>query len=124
MSDLIERVNRAGDYIQYGTSGANLHAQACHEAAQAITALTAAIKPVEHWYQSDEEHPRPLVDILTDIVADLQEDRVKSLAYGQLKKAADKLSFAAQTSGGTSGNDESLVQAIAEYSAAALKGKS
>lgn len=51
-----------------------------------LSALTAAIEPVEHWYQSDEDEPRPLVDILTDIVADLQEDRQQSLKVPALEK--------------------------------------
>lgn len=37
--------------------------------------LRAALEPVMHWYQSDEHPERPLVEIVADVVADLQEDR-------------------------------------------------
>lgn len=42
---------------------------------QSTAALQAEIEPVLHWYQSDEHSPRPLQDIVRDIVADLQSDR-------------------------------------------------
>ncbi len=40
-----------------------------------VERLKEAVGPVLHWYQSDEEHERPLADIVEDIVADLQSDR-------------------------------------------------
>lgn len=83
-----------------------------------------ALLPVIHWYQSDEQPFPPIETIITNMVSDLQDDRAKALAYDKLKKAADKLSFAAQSSGGTAGKDDKLIQAIAEYSEAALKGQS
>ena len=53
--------------------------------------LRKAIEPVKDWYQSDEEEPRPLVDIITDIVADLQEDRAQSLRVPTLSTRNAKL---------------------------------
>ena len=81
------------------------------EAAQAIAALTAAIKPVEHWYQSDEEHPRPLVDILTDIVDDLQEDRQDVLA---MKGVMAELDAANQGVATLTAENERLREALEE----------
>ena len=40
-----------------------------------LEAVRAALEPVIHWYQSDEHEPRPLPDIVADVVADLQADR-------------------------------------------------
>lgn len=68
----------------------DIQALAAHRT-QAITAHAAAINPVEHWYQSDEEHPRPLVDIFTDIVEDLQEDREQSLKVPALTAENERL---------------------------------
>lgn len=41
--------------------------------------LREALEPVLHWYQSDEQPDRPLLDIIADIVADLQVDRTECL---------------------------------------------
>lgn len=38
-----------------------------------------AIAPVLDWYQPDEEADRPLHEIITDIVEDLEEDRADCL---------------------------------------------
>lgn len=58
-----------------------------------------AIEPVKNWYQSDEAEPRPIVDIITDIVADLQEDRQDVLAMSgvmrELNEANQKIVEAA-----------------------------
>jgi hypothetical protein len=45
------------------------------------------------------------------------------LAYAELKKAGDALSFAAQTSGGTAGRDEGLVAAIEGWQTAKDKAR-
>lgn len=79
----------------------------------------AALKPVLHWYQSDEYPARPIAELIADIVADLQTDRRQALTLPRLIKAADRLSVCAQTTGGTAGRDEELVAAIDEYSKAA-----
>lgn len=47
--------------------------------------LRAAIKPVYHWYQCDEEDDRPLADIIKDIVSDLQDDRKQVLEIPTLR---------------------------------------
>lgn len=41
--------------------------------------IRKALAPVMDWYQSDECDPRPLADIVGDVVADLQEDRTQAL---------------------------------------------
>ena len=46
----------------------------------AVEGLRTALEPVMHWYQSDEHEARPLLDIVADVVADLQEDRKAALA--------------------------------------------
>lgn len=45
----------------------------------AIKSLRAALEPVLDWYQSDEQPPRPLPDIVRDVVTDLQKDRTELL---------------------------------------------
>ena len=42
---------------------------------EGLTLLREALEPVLHWYQSDEHKERPLIEIVRDVVADLQEDR-------------------------------------------------
>ena len=83
---------------------------------QRIAELEAALRPVIDWYQSDEMEPRPIADIVADIVSDLQHDRFIALKMPALLKAADHLSVCAQTSGGTAGRDDGLVDAISDYS--------
>lgn len=41
--------------------------------------LLGVLKPVLDWYQSDEQPKRELIHIVSDIVADLQDDRTQSL---------------------------------------------
>jgi hypothetical protein len=43
-------------------------------------AVRAALGPVLDWYQSDEEHDRPLPDLIADAAADLAADREELLA--------------------------------------------
>lgn len=66
-----------------GKHPADRHRQST-EALQAE--IERAIEPVKDWYQSDEHEPRPTVDILADIVADLQHDRADSLALAAEKE--------------------------------------
>ena len=44
-----------------------------------LDAVQAAVAPVLDWYQSDEQPPRPLAEIVADVVADLQADRTELL---------------------------------------------
>lgn len=41
--------------------------------------VSKALAPVLDWFQSDEHEPRPTLDILRDVVAELQMDRQVSL---------------------------------------------
>lgn len=43
-------------------------------------AARAALGPVLDWYQPDEEHDRPLPDLIADAAADLEADRTELLA--------------------------------------------
>lgn len=43
-------------------------------------AARSALGPVLDWYQSDEEHDRPLPDLIADVAADLASDRAELLA--------------------------------------------
>lgn len=45
-----------------------------------LAAVEAAFAPVQDWYQSDEEHLRPLAERVADAVEDLQSDRAELLA--------------------------------------------
>jgi hypothetical protein len=56
-----------------------------------LDAVTKAVEPILHWYQSDEHDPRPLADILTDVVADLQHDRAEALKLDAVTKERDGL---------------------------------
>jgi hypothetical protein len=52
--------------------------------------LRSILAPVMDWYQPDDQHARPLADILRDIVADLQDDRASLLRIEQaLPRTAD-----------------------------------
>lgn len=51
-------------------------------------AITQAIEPVRHWYESDEHEPRELPAIIADIVADLQEDRAEILRLGNMSPSS------------------------------------
>lgn len=46
----------------------------------AEAAARSALGPVLDWYQSDEEHDRPLPDLISDAAADLAADREELLA--------------------------------------------
>ena len=37
--------------------------------------ITSALQPIMDWYQSEEQHLRPLPDIVADVVGDLKGDR-------------------------------------------------
>jgi len=78
----------------------------------AVDGLVRALQPVLDWYQSDEHEERPLVDIIRDVVADLQSDRVEALMASRLLRAGNNLSFCAQITGGTVGPDVELQLAI------------
>jgi hypothetical protein len=69
--------------------------QAIHEVVDALDAAEAreraietAFEPVQHWYQSDEEHMRPIEDRIADAVADLQEDRAENIKSKARERAA------------------------------------
>lgn len=53
-------------------------------------ALLGVLSPVMDWYQPDDQDPRNLLDILSDIVDDLQSDRAAALA-GMIDK--ERLDF-------------------------------
>ena len=38
-------------------------------------AMREALNPVWHWYQPDDRPDRPLIDILSDVVGNLIDDR-------------------------------------------------
>jgi len=76
-------------------------------------AMRDALEPVMDWYQSDEQHPRCILTIVKEVVADLQADRTMALHCEALLRDADKLAFAAQTTGG--GPDAGLIKAIDDY---------
>lgn len=78
LANSIERQIERGDAtIFLARSKAQMVVEALR--AQPDSALVEALEPVLHWYQSDEEHARPLIDIVRDIVADLQSDRASLL---------------------------------------------
>lgn len=40
-----------------------------------MTEIREALGPVMHWYQSDEDGPRPTINIVMDLVSDHQRER-------------------------------------------------
>ncbi len=59
------------------------------------TELRKALEPVLHWYQSDEEPIRELMDIVKDVVADLQADRAVALKTRKLSECVEWLNSSA-----------------------------
>lgn len=51
-----------------------------------IQEITSALQPVMDWYQSDEQHPRTLPNIIADVVGDLQTDRNEVLTFRKKKE--------------------------------------
>lgn len=48
--------------------------------------LRAVLEPIMHWYQSDEQPERPVLDVLTDVITDLQQDRKTLLRMQELSQ--------------------------------------
>lgn len=120
MASWIKSGKADADWIIQAFKNHRLAALASHPspAIGAVEALEEAIEPVRHWYQSDEEDARPLVNILADIVADLRVDRALALKAKKLLLAGSNLSICAQTTGGTAGSDAGLMLAIEQWSKA------
>ncbi len=54
-------------------------------------AIREALSPVLDWYQSDEVPGRNTVEIVTDVVSDLREDRAALLNVQRLAQDAKRL---------------------------------
>lgn len=48
--------------------------------------IKEALGDVYDWYQSDEQHDRPILDILRDVAADLKQDRADNLRITELAR--------------------------------------
>jgi hypothetical protein len=72
-----------GEWVHYSEYRAVLDAAKAEK-----RAIEASFEPVLHWYQSDEEHMRPIEDRVADAVADLQEDRAENIKSKAEKRAA------------------------------------